>query len=254
MKDLTILKIGGSILTHKHDERSLRSDIINQVANEIADAQRDGLILVHGAGSYGHPQAARYLGVESWLERDAYIVFDINSNVMELDMYFVSHLVDAEAPAVALHPMNFTLLDDGRIHSMMTDQIIEMLKHDFIPVLHGDIVFDRKQGYTILSGDQIVSYLARELGAKRVGVAVNVDGVIGKDGGVIEHITPRNVDEVIFTETSTIDVTGEMRGKVRELIGLAEAGIDSYIFNGMKKGNVKRWLEGEKILSTQISE
>ena len=254
MKDLTILKIGGSVLTHKHDERSLRTDMINQVANEIADVQRDGLILVHGAGSYGHPQAAKHFSIEKDLAADAFAVFDINANVMELDMYFVSHLVDSKAPAVALHPMNFTLLDEGRIHSMMTEQIVEMLKRDFIPVLHGDVVFDRKQGYAILSGDQIVSYLARELGARRVGVAVDVDGVMGKEGELIEHITPRNLDEVNFTESSTIDVTGAMRGKVRELLELAEAGIDSYIFNGMKKGNIKRWLEGEKILSTHISD
>lgn len=254
MGDLTILKIGGSVITYKDDEKRLKRDVIDQVTNEIADASTKGLILVHGAGSFGHPQAARHLGTEESVGNNSFAVFDINQTVMELNRVFVSSLVEHGAPALPLHPMNFTLLEDGRIHSMMLDHIREMLKQGSIPILHGDAVFDLKRGYAILSGDQIISYLARKLQAKRVGLGVNVDGVMDGDRKVIEHITHQSVDGIEFGEGTVNDVTGAMRGKVRELLELADYGIGSYIFNGTKRGNIKGWLDGEKILSTRISD
>ncbi|RJS70583.1 MAG: hypothetical protein CW694_07280 [Candidatus Syntrophoarchaeum sp. WYZ-LMO15] len=253
-KGLTILKIGGSVITCKNDEKRLREDTINQVVREIADARTDHLILVHGAGSFGHPQAAKHSEFGEDLVKNAFAVFDINTTVMELNTILVSSMISQGLPAVALHPMNFTILEDGRVHSMMTTQIEEMLDKGFIPVLHGDIVFDRKKGYAILSGDQIVTYLARDLQAQRVGLGVDVDGVIGSDGGVMEIITPQNVDEIIFDKGADLDVTGAMEGKVRELLELASYGISSCIFNGTKKGYIRRWLKGEKIPSTIISE
>ena len=41
-----------------------------------------------------------------------------------------------------------------------------MMKMGFTPVLYGDAVLDEKLGFTVLSGDQIVSYLAIELNAE----------------------------------------------------------------------------------------
>ncbi len=254
MADLTILKIGGSVITYKEDEKRLKRDVIDQVTKEIADASTKGLILVHGAGSFGHPQAARHLETENSVGKNAFAVFDINKTVMELNRVFVSSLVEHGAPALPLHPMNFTLLENGRIHTMMLDHIEVMLKQGSIPVLHGDAVFDLKRGYAILSGDQIVSYLAGKLQAKRVGLGVNVDGVLNTNGKVIEHITHQNVDEIEFGGGAANDVTGAMKGKVTELLELADYGISSYIFNGTKRGTIKRWLEGEKIISTRISD
>ncbi|MHC1573162.1 MAG: isopentenyl phosphate kinase [Candidatus Syntropharchaeales archaeon] len=254
MVDLTILKIGGSVITYKDEAKRLKRDVIDQVTKEVTDTSCGRLILVHGAGSFGHPQAAKHFSTERDLLKDAFAVFDINKTVIELNTVFISSLIEYGAPALPLHPMNFTLLENGRIHSMMIEHIEEMLKQGFIPVLHGDVVLDRTRSYSILSGDQIVSYLARKLQAKRVGLGADVDGVMDGAGKVIEHITPQNVDKIEFREGAANDVTGAMRGKVTELLELADYGISSYIFNGKKRGNIKRWLEGEKIVSTVISE
>ncbi len=48
-----VLKIGGSILTDKIGEKGALPEEIERVAREVASRPRD-LVLVHGAGSFGH--------------------------------------------------------------------------------------------------------------------------------------------------------------------------------------------------------
>jgi len=43
-----------------------------------------------------------------------------------------------------------------------------------------------------------------------------------------------------------VDVTGGMRGKIRELLDLADEGVSSVIFNAAKPGMVERILRGER--------
>ena len=44
-----------------------------------------------------------------------------------------------------------------------------------------------------------------------------------------------------------VDVTGGMRGKLEELLELADRGTESVIFNAGKKGNITRALKGESV-------
>lgn len=67
---MIILKIGGSILTEKDSARpEVDYESLERIAGEIEDALYseemsndlvDGLIIVHGAGSFGHPPAKKY--------------------------------------------------------------------------------------------------------------------------------------------------------------------------------------------------
>ena len=58
---MIILKIGGSILTNKDaPESEVDSDSLKRIAREIKsslDNSSKELIIVHGAGSFGHPPA-----------------------------------------------------------------------------------------------------------------------------------------------------------------------------------------------------
>ena len=44
-----------------------------------------------------------------------------------------------------------------------------------------------------------------------------------------------------------VDVTGGMRGKLLELLDLADLGIESVIFNAGIEGNIARALKGERV-------
>ena len=60
---MMILKLGGSLLTDKRKERSLREEDLKRIGKEIAEgaqAIKGGLVIVHGGGSFGHPLASKY--------------------------------------------------------------------------------------------------------------------------------------------------------------------------------------------------
>jgi isopentenyl phosphate kinase len=105
-----------------------------------------------------------------------------------------------------------------------------MLKLGMVPVLHGDVVMDLSKGACIISGDQLVRYLAVALQISRVGLATDVPGVL--DGGsVVPEISRGTLQNLQIGSSAYTDVTGGMKGKIDELIGLADAGIGSDIFH-----------------------
>ena len=60
---MIILKVGGSILTNKGSESEIDSKSLKRIACEIKkslDNSSKELIIVHGAGSFGHPPAKKY--------------------------------------------------------------------------------------------------------------------------------------------------------------------------------------------------
>jgi isopentenyl phosphate kinase len=105
-----------------------------------------------------------------------------------------------------------------------------MLMLGMVPVIHGDVVMDLSRGACIVSGDQLVRYLAVALKINRVGLATDVPGVLDKDV-VVPHITRKSVSALQIGSSHYTDVTGGMRGKIDELLSLADAGIRSDIFH-----------------------
>jgi len=99
-----------------------------------------------------------------------------------------------------------------------------------VPVIHGDVVMDLSRGACIVSGDQLVRYLAVALKISRVGLATDVPGVLDGDV-VVPAITRKTVPNLQIGSSRHTDVTGGMRGKIDELLGLADAGIRSDIFH-----------------------
>ncbi len=64
---MEILKLGGSVVTHKDRPRTPNTEAITRLATEVATAGPRRLIMVHGGGSYGHPLAKEY-DITSWLQ------------------------------------------------------------------------------------------------------------------------------------------------------------------------------------------
>jgi len=152
-------------------------------------------------------------------------------------------------PALSLHPSDTLIAEDGEIKGAFLDPYLRALEKGITPVTHGDVVFDLTCGNSIISGDKLVSFFANALSPERIGMGTNVDGVLDEKGDVVEEITPENFQELekAFFTSGNVDVTGEMRGKVIELLKLAEKGIESFIFNACVEGNIEKFLRGERI-------
>ncbi|NYT01883.1 MAG: isopentenyl phosphate kinase family protein [Methanosarcinales archaeon] len=239
-----ILKIGGSILTDKSRPQSPRQEEIDRIAGEIASASAD-LVLVHGAGSYGH-MPARKFGLPQNFDREG--LLQTHQSVKLLNDLVVQALVRQGLFPLPVHPLSSALLRDGRIERMDVTIIKEMVTRGIIPVLHGDVAIDSSKGAGIVSGDQLVSYLARVLKADNVSLGTDVDGVL------CGQVCLKTIDrgdlprmEEFIGGSNGVDVTGGMRGKLMELMDLADQGTPSQIFNASREGLVKRALAGEQV-------
>ena len=255
---LTILKLGGSILSDKNMPFSVKWDNLERIAMEIKNAldyyknqnKEIKLILVHGGGAFGHPVAKKYLKVENG--KKVFInmekgFWDIQKAMRRFNNIVIDTLQSYDIPAISIQPSSFVVFGDKLIFD--TSAIKEMLKRDLIPVVHGDIVVDDNMGYKIISGDDIVPYLANELKADLILYATDVDGVL-INNKPIKRIDEKNIDEILsyLSGSNSIDVTGGMRYKI-EMIRKNKC--RSFVFNGNKVENIYKALLG-KVEGTEI--
>lgn len=245
---LVILKIGGSVITEKGSVSIARKDEIDRISHEIASFKAEAdlnLILVHGAGSFGHPQAMK------WLKEgfNAHGVYLTHSSVKVLNSIVLDSLNSAGVHALPVHPLSSCLLEDGKLVELSVEKIKIMLCRGIVPVLHGDVVMDKIQGAAVFSGDRIIPYLAIVMNASKIGAGSDVDGVLDEGGGVIRKITPLGFIDIKkhIRGSTSVDVTGGMIGKVEELLELAKKGVSSRIFNASKKDMISKFLYGEDV-------
>ncbi|HVP94211.1 MAG TPA: isopentenyl phosphate kinase [Methanoregulaceae archaeon] len=248
MSERVLLKIGGSVITDKSVQGLIRYDEIERISHVIASRHDLSLLLVHGAGSCGHPEASRYRLSGGVSEANRAGIFETHQAVARLNSGFVRALREDGAEAVGIHLLSAGFADNGRLLSGEFPQIDRMISLGIIPVLHGDVVMDRTRGACIISGDQLVNILAENLGMTRIGVATDVPGVLC-DGEVIPEITPETQKTLKIGASVHTDVTGGMSGKVSELLLLAERGISSDIFHASRIGD---FLDGRPHGGTRV--
>lgn len=257
---LLIVKLGGSVITDKRRQFTVKRAVLKRLARELA-AAKEPLLIVHGGGSFGHPLASKYGIAGGYKNRGQLMGMSLTHRAMErLNAEVIEALNEAGLPAVAVQPSACTVVDGGRIQSMELAPVRKMLGLGLIPVLYGDAVPDISRGMSILSGDQIVTYLAKELGASRVILGADVDGVYtanpkkDKRAKFVRKITPADKDVVASLGAAEgKDVTGGMENKVRELLTLSEHGVEAEIVNATKPGVLKRAVKGERGLGTVIA-
>lgn len=215
-----VLKLGGSVITDKGAAETVATDRLAALAATVADY--DGpLVLVHGAGSFGHYHADAHGVSRTEGSRDADAVRDITGSMRALNDAVVDALADAGAPAVPIHPFSLASRNVEGELSLPVAHVAAMLEEGFLPVLHGDVVTHVGKGVTILSGDEIVVRLAEALDADRVGLCSAVPGVLDEDGAVVEHVGSFDEVAAALGGSDSTDVTGGMAAKVRELLALS---------------------------------
>jgi isopentenyl phosphate kinase len=230
MSERILLKLGGSVITDKNADCVINHDQISRVASAISRAGTRGIVIIHGAGSCGHPEAKHYRLDEGAVAGQTDGIYVTHRAVSSLNEAVVENLRQAGIAAAGIHPFHTAVADKGRLLSFECRHLEKMLMLGMVPVIHGDVVMDLSRGACIISGDQLVRYLAVALGVNRVGLATDVPGVL--DGGrVVPVITPATAPAIQIGSSMHTDVTGGMRGKMNELLGLAKAGIGSEIFH-----------------------
>lgn len=229
MSEPVLLKLGGSVVTEKRGGGGIDGAAVEEVAS-VLDAARFAGAIVHGAGSCGHPEAHQY-GLARGADRSNREGIPVTHEaVSALNRAVVAALRRAGLDAVGVHPLGACTAEDGRIASFEEEPLRLLLDLGCVPVLHGDVVMDRRRGACIVSGDQLIGHLAPRLGIARVGLVTDVPGVLGPDGAVVPRVSRSGSGALALGASAATDVTGGMGGKVAELLRLADAGITSHVF------------------------
>ena len=228
--ELTILKIGGSVITDKSEGafEKLKEAELKEVCKAISEKWKN-LILVHGAGSFGHPHVRKF-GLSSLGASKVHL------GCLRLSERFCSALTEFDVPAYPIHPFL----------TYSTEIVEKVLRRGFLPVLHGDVVMNDR--IEVLSGDDIVVHLAEAFKAGRIGFATDVEGVFDLNGNVVEELDRNMLEEMLAgvrESEGKEDVTGGMLRKLQRLYEMGHK-CRVYVFKGSYE-NLKRFLQGEKV-------
>ncbi|KAJ1447043.1 Aspartate/glutamate/uridylate kinase [Pelagophyceae sp. CCMP2097] len=185
--EVVVVKFGGAAITDKRALRTVDAAALAACAAAVADARRAGarVVVVHGAGSFGHFEAKQY-GLAAGAAHPEWRAgfSETRAAVTELNRLCLAALAAEGVPAVAVAPMVVLDADDIRRGVLgaaggrrLGARARDALRNDVVPVLHGDAVWDSAQGCAIVSGDALCVALVEELAAARAVFITDVDGV-----------------------------------------------------------------------------
>ncbi len=269
MQELIFLKLGGSLITDKSRPYTPRPDVLKSLARQIA-AQREThpgprIILGHGSGSFGHTAAVEYKtrdGVSQSfqarrLEEDSRYwqgFAEVWYQASRLNRHVMDALREAGIPGMTFSPAASVYVEKGGVLEWDISRIKAALENDILPVVHGDVIFDRVKGGTILSTEELFEHLAREMRPKRILLAGLEDGVYANfpaRGQKIRELTRESFKDIRqgVGESRGADVTGGMLSKVEHMLNLAEEipDLSIQIFSGEQPGNLEKALKGAHI-------
>ena len=171
-----------------------------------------------------------------------------------LTRYVIQALHDAGIPAMAFSPAASVWSENGKVAEWNLSQIRYALEKGILPVVHGDVIFDRAKGGTILSTEDLFEYMAREMHPQRILLA-GLEEAVWADFPARKHrvqkLTRESFNEIRQStgKATGADVTGGMESKVRQMLELVEIvpGLTIQIFSGENPENLNKALLGEHL-------
>ena len=270
MRERVVIKWGGGLITKKDVLKQPQLDIIGSLADQIFECNKEGIdiILVHGAGSFGHLKAKTYRLAEGRLNSPEAnslgpltqdeAIEEVRNDMMELNRHIMDALTKRDISAVSLPPHQWAN-ETGTEFNGSLEHFIQAPK-GITMVTFGDVVSCRdEREFGILSGDDIVARLAVEVPhVSRLVFAIGgVDGVLAVPPSIAE---PEDLIEVLAPEhvfdgehESAIDVTGGIGLKVERGFYVASHGIDVIMVNGGHPSRVLDACKGIEVRGTKLS-
>jgi len=261
MRKLTIIKLGGSIITDKSKPLTARRNAIRRLGREIVSSEyKSRLIITHGSGSFGHSVAKTYKTAEGIINKRSIKGMVLTSDVaLEINRIVMKELIRIGMSVKSFVPGSFLVAENKWLKRGFIEPIKQSLLRGITPVVFGDVVMDLERGFCIFSTEKVIEFLVVSLNKnyklESIIYCTDTDGVYDERGKTIAKITPKNFKRVKkqIGESGSADVTGGMIHKVEESLKLAKKfGLNVRIINGNKKGNLKSVLGGRNTQQTVI--
>lgn len=237
-----LVKLGGGLIAPKNwPAQTADIKTIKRLGKEIK-AYRGQLIIGHGGGNFPHSQVGRG---PLWTQQAA---SDLHNIVMR-------EFLDLGLPVASVAPHDIWVASSGKVISSFYEPIKLLVRQKLIPVVYGDVIWDKTRGSTIFSTETCLGLLVREFRADRIIQVSSEEGVWDENGRVIKEINASNFSQLksAIGGSRGVDVTGGMLHKVEESLKLAkDLGIETVIISGKVRNRLSQALQGIKVLGTRI--
>ncbi len=265
--NLTIIKLGGSLLTDKTKPYTMNLSVVKNIAAEIRTCLDNGLInnlaLVHGVGSFGHPPVIKHKLYKGLINEKQLLELSITqSKVNEFRLKTVGLFQKQGIALNLLHASSVFTGEGMDIRDYYFNAIKGFLKIGMIPFIGGDMMYDDKKGFSVLSGDEIAVRLTRELNADKLVFATDVHGVYTQDpkhNKNVSLVKEININESkndsYFSNPCNNDASGLMQGKlesISKLKDLISSGLEVVVLSMKHRGVLKNFLQNKKAKFTRI--
>ena len=253
---ITIVKLGGSLITNKDKPLSPNLGAMRSVGRAIETALEDrpalNLFLVHGGGSFGHYYASKYGVTTSSTRVQKEGITKVAQAMISLHSMILDELIQAGISCRTIAPGEFLSCADGPVSPHGSEKISALMRIGCIPVSFGDIM-TTDRGTSIMSGDSIILSLAQSFDVARVIFAMDVDGIFPDremPGSIINELTPSGK---VLSRKHKFDVTGGIYSKIKVGFQLSKLGAEVFFVNGTKRERLEKLIIGKKATSTHIA-
>jgi isopentenyl phosphate kinase len=242
---MILIKLGGSIITNKEKPLSPRRKTIDILVKSLKKIS-EPIIIVHGGGSYGHYWSVKYDMHTKERKYDLRGVAIIKNSMIELNKIILDSLLKNKLSPYCLPPTDF--MTGNKPISKKVKEIEKIAKSGMIPVTYGDALWYGQNKTFILSGDKIMTHLAKSLKPRLTIFALNEDGVYSdlKSKKLIYELK----GERPSISENKMDVTGGMTRKIEEASKIAKMGMNVFFVNGNKPERIVKAVKNNKFEGT----
>ncbi|MDR0888024.1 MAG: isopentenyl phosphate kinase family protein [Candidatus Methanoplasma sp.] len=253
---MILIKLGGSVITDKTQYGTFNKETVSRLCGEIKKSGQD-VIIVHGAGSFGHVIAKEFSlqNGSTGDPKQTFAATKVQYDVRNLNSMVIAELLSNNIPALSVPPGSCFIMDNGKLIVDNPEVLLSASRLGIMPVLFGDVVFDRTKGFGICSGDQIMEILCDIYKPEKVIFVSDIDGLYDKDPKTdkkAKFIAEVTVDAMrkIDSRISVDDVTGGVRGKMESMLRISTTDRECILVNGTVPGRLYSLLNGETVTST----
>lgn len=258
---ITLVKLGGSLVTDKTVPLTPRQETLERLAAEIRAVRLTGRLVVgHGSGSFGHPTASRHgiqHGVRTPEQLEGVAATQVHAH--RLHRLVAEALWKAGALPFSLAPSSMMTARAGEPGGLDVGPLVGALDLGLTPLTFGDVLMDREWGASICSTEQAFETIVE--GLVSTGRTVDrvlwmgiTDGVYDRSGEPVREIAAEDVSGLLedLEGAAGQDVTGGIRLRLETAARLARRGIPSWILDGLEPGGLEAALAGRPVGGTRV--
>ncbi|MBK70022.1 MAG: hypothetical protein CMB53_01295 [Euryarchaeota archaeon] len=248
MGSTVVIKMGGGLITDKSKHKSVKMGVIDSLSNMVSILIEEGnsVIIVHGAGSFGHLTAKEWglsEGVKEEIsEEQRGAVVQVRADMIELCGFVMRSLEGRGLECKSLPPSNWAT-GTGSDFSGSLQGFIESSQSE-VMVTFGDVVEkDDHSEFGILSGDDLMARLSIEIPGVEYSIFLLGDspGMMdmppNMDGAELLDVWSPGIDAETFHNTEE-DVTGGIELKARRAAEIARHVPNVWFIDGREPSRV----------------